>query len=178
MQPVTRPAVQSITPSNINRPLASQMPANSTSTNSVDSSASTTPSAVEVEPTQDDNNTAAVSFTVIVLALISLAAFGMVVLLMRLKRSDKWCSARRASSSSQGSAVKDAHQDAIKTISAASSTFTSSTLSDDGQGISLQHWSTRKAVSNRYESYCIGETPYGSEPSSPAPWVSKNHLKR
>lgn len=94
--------------------------------------------------------TAVVVPVIVGLVLIILVILGSSLVWMRLKRSGQ------ASPNAPSSSIdeeKETKVDAVKTIS----NITTSSVDQDEHAISLQHWTSKKAVSNRYESWHIGE---------------------
>jgi biopolymer transport protein ExbB/TolQ len=96
--------------------------------------------------------------TVIVPIVIGLVVMILVILgsslaWMRMKRSGRSSSSQTGRSSSIDE-EKESKVEAVKTIS---NMTTTSSVDEDEHAISLQHWSSKKAVSNRYESWHIGE---------------------
>ena len=92
--------------------------------------------------------------TVIVPIVIGLVVIILVILgaslgWMRMKRSGRSSQTGRSSIDEE----KETKVEAVKTIS----NITTSSVDEDEHAISLQHWSSKKAVSNRYESWHIGE---------------------
>jgi hypothetical protein len=74
------------------------------------------------------------------------------VVLIRMKRSGQDGRHKKPRSSSIDDQKVNKVED-LKTIS----NISTSSVDEDEQSISLQHWTSKKAVSNRYESWHIGE---------------------
>ena len=86
--------------------------------------------------------------TIIVLVLVIILA----VVLIRMKRSGQDGRHKKPRSPSIDDPKVNKVED-LKTIS----NISTSSVDEDEQSISLQHWTSKKAISNRYESWHIGE---------------------
>lgn len=157
IQPLTVPADRSITPS------PSTMPEkNFELAPAENETAEGTPTVVSKEDPPMDTadtllslNLTTVIIPIVVVLAVVLLALGVFFVVVRLRRSGK---RSVASSTSVDAELKESKADALKTISSTTITSsTSSTSTDDDTSISLQHWTSKKAVSNRYESWHIGE---------------------
>jgi hypothetical protein len=86
--------------------------------------------------------------TIIVVVLVIILA----IVLIRMKRSGQDGRHKKPRSPSIDDQKVNKVED-LKTIS----NISTSSVDEDEQSISLQHWTSKKAVSNRYESWHIGE---------------------
>lgn len=151
IQPVTAPADHSITPSPPDVALASRMPSEATKTLTTEKTLNndkSNPQIVEASPGEFPFSTVIIP-VVVGLVVIILLVLGISLVWIRMKR-------RRVSRTERSSSIdedKNTKTEAVKPISKTRS----SSVDDDSHDISLQHWTSKKAVSNRYESWHIGE---------------------
>lgn len=165
IQPVTVPADQSIVPSPPNVALASRMPQSETltteKTSTIGKPMNTSPEVVEANPIEFQITTVIVPVVVGLVAII-LVVLGSSLVWIRIKRAGRASRNERSSSIDE---EKDIKNEALKTLS----NITTSSVDEDEHAISLQHWTSKKAVSNRYESWHIGEIDQE--------WVSQYHCR-
>ena len=153
-KPVTAQADFSITPSPPHKALASRMPLSGTGTLETH----TTEKASIVDPDLIKANhiefpvTTVIVPIVIGLVVIILVILGSSLAWIRMKRSEG--ASHQTGRSSSIDEEKETKIEAVKTIS---NITTTSVDDDENTSISLQHWTSKKAVSNRYESWRIGE---------------------
>lgn len=133
--PVTLPTDPS------NKPLASPLPNKTTE--------KTIPVVVPADPTTEFSVSTVVVLIVagLVAVILLILAVGLVWMRMKRGRPDR---TRRSSSTID----EDKKNEPLKTTV---SNTTTSSIDADENAISLQHWTSKKAVSNRYESWHIGE---------------------
>lgn len=114
---------------------------------------SSKPGVVEADPVEFPITTVVIPIVVGLVAII-LVVLGSSMAWVRIKRSG-----RANSETGRSSSIDDEEKsktEALKTISNISN-ITTSSVDEDEHAISLQHWTSKKAVSNRYESWHIGE---------------------
>ncbi len=157
VRPLTRPADWSITPSPPHKALASRMPQSGTSeiqtTENPIATSSSKPGVVEADPVEFPITTVIIPIVVGLVAII-LVVLGSSMAWVRIKRSGS-----ANSETGRSLSIDDEEKsktEALKTISNISN-ITTSSVDEDEHAISLQHWTSKKAVSNRYESWHIGE---------------------
>ena len=120
---------------------------------------------VESEPVDFTFTTILIPIATVVLVLILVIV--LTVFWIRMKRNGRDGRQQKGGRSSSIDDQKaNKNEVDLKTIS----NISTSSVDEDDQSISLQHWTSKKAVSNRYESWHIGEI--NNE------WVSSSfHLK-
>jgi Tfp pilus assembly protein FimV len=155
IKPVTAQADWSITPSPPHQALASRMPLQTGSLEThTTEQASTVDPAGQVKATHVEFPVTTVIVPIVIgLVVMILVILGSSLAWMRMKRSGRSSSSQTGRSSSIDE-EKESKVEAVKTIS---NMTTTSSVDEDEHAISLQHWSSKKAVSNRYESWHIGE---------------------
>ncbi len=161
INPLTVPTSWSITPS------PARMPDETESINGEIETSEATPTApiikqsdssggrVDADPVDFQLGPVIIPTVVVTLiaVLLGLVTFFFVT---RMRRRHRKRSASRSSSSGDEE-MKDNKVEALKTISSTTMTSTSSLEEDEPRSVSLQHWTSKKAISNRYESWHIGE---------------------
>ncbi|XP_057374868.1 fibroblast growth factor receptor-like [Daphnia carinata] len=162
VKPVTERADWSITPSVPIKALASRMPQLGISETQTTEKTSTDDPGVVKADRIEPAITAVIVPVIVGLVLIILVILGSSMIWMRSKRP------RRASQGGPSSSIDEEKETKIEAVKTMSNTTTSSADQDE-HAISLQHWTSKKAVSNRYESWHIGEIDQE--------WRNKNQTK-
>ena len=112
---------------------------------------SSKPGVIQADPVEFPITTVIIPIVVGLVAII-LVVLGSSMVWVRIKRSGRASNSEAGRSSSIDDEEKS-KTEALKTIS----NITTSSVDEDEHAISLQHWTSKKAVSNRYESWHIGE---------------------
>lgn len=151
INPITVPADWSITPSPPQIAMASRMPQPSTSRNQTTGVTFPVDSVSVVETNAIDFPVTTVVIPIIVgLLVLILIILGSTLIWARTKRAATTIQDVPSASTEN---EKESKSEALKTMS----NITTSSVDDDENAISLTHWASKKAVSNRYESWHIGE---------------------
>lgn len=162
IQPLTIPADWSITPS----------PARMASEAEVTASEIETPETTQTKVNMNQGSSkreddqldlsanSVIIPTVVAVAVVFLSLL-IIYLVVRVRRFHRQKKSASRSSSSLDEEMKEGKIEALKTISSTTTTSTSSVDDEEAPSpstdISLHHWTSKKAVSNRYESWHIGE---------------------
>lgn len=153
IKPVTAQADWSITPSPPHQALASRMPLpGSLETHTTEQASTVDPG--QVKATHVEFPVATVIVPIVIgLVVIILVILGSSLAWMRMKRSGR----RSSSQTGRSSSIDEEKESKVEAVKTMSNMTTTSSVDEDEHAISLQHWSSKKAVSNRYESWHIGE---------------------